>query len=365
MYIALCIIVIVVLVIMLFLSHPKFGKHPSGERLHRIKNSPNYKNGSFHNISPTPSLTEGTSYFSVFKEFFFTKKPRLTPKDTIPSIKTDLHNTDIDKDILVWFGHSSYYIQIDGKRFLVDPVFCGYAAPVSFTAKAFKGTDIYTPDDIPTIDYLIITHDHWDHFDYDTVKQLKTKVGKVICGLGVGQHLELWGFESNRIIEKDWNEEIILDDGFIIHTASARHFSGRGLKRNQSLWMSYIVQTPTMRIFVGGDSGYDSHFAEIGEKFGSFDLAILENGQYDISWRYIHLLPDEFLQAAADLKAKRIFPVHNSKFAIANHSWDAPLSTITEINKGINIPLITPHIGEQVNLKDTSQQFAKWWETIT
>lgn len=357
-------LIVILLAVFIFLRHPKFGKHPKGERLNRIKNSPNYKNGAFHNISPTPALTEGASYFSVLTEFFFAKKPRLTPKSLIPAIKTNLLNADIKESILVWFGHSSYYFQVDGKRFLVDPVFCGYAAPVSFTAKAFKGTDIYTPDDIPEIDYLIITHDHWDHLDYDTVQQLQSKIGTVICGLGVGEHFEHWGFDTARIIEKDWNETVELESGFTIRTAPARHFSGRTLKRNQSLWMSYILQTPTMNMYIGGDSGYDSHFAEIGNKFGEFDIAILENGQYDINWRYIHLLPDEFLKATAELKAKRVFPVHNSKFAIANHSWDAPLETITELNKNIGINLITPKIGEAINLKDTEQQFGKWWKSI-
>ncbi|MCW3090327.1 MAG: putative Zn-dependent hydrolase of beta-lactamase fold protein [Ferruginibacter sp.] len=364
MYITISIIALLSLAVIVLLRQARFGKRPAGKRLEKIKNSPNYKNGSFQNESITPDLTEGASYFSVAKEFFFGKRKRVTPTNTIPSIKTDLLHLDIDKNILVWFGHSSYFMQIDGKRILVDPVLCGFASPFSFSTKAFKGTDIYTTDDLPEIDYLFISHDHWDHFDYETVTQLKPKVKKVICGLGTGEHLEHWGYNEDQIIEKDWNEQIILEDGFIVDTVPGRHFSGRGLKRNQALWTAFVLQTPTMKIFMGGDSGYDKHFTAIGKSFGPFDLAILENGQYDKSWKYIHMMPGEVLQAAKDLHAKRLLPVHSSKFAIANHAWDEPLAKITELNKSVNIPVITPLIGEAVDLKDEAQQFTEWWKNI-
>jgi L-ascorbate metabolism protein UlaG (beta-lactamase superfamily) len=198
-------------------------------------------------------------------------------------------------------------MQIDGKRFLVDPVLNGSASPVKFTTRSFKGSDVYTTGAIPDIDYVFITHDHWDHLDHDTITQLKPKIKKIITGLGVGEHLERWGFEKGAIIERDWNEKIVLEDGFVVNTAPARHFSGRGFKRNGSLWMSFILQTPTMKIYIGGDSGYDTHFIEIGNKFGPFDLAVLENGQYDKNWKYIHMMPEEVVQAAEDLRAKVLF----------------------------------------------------------
>jgi L-ascorbate metabolism protein UlaG (beta-lactamase superfamily) len=166
------------------------------------------------------------------------------------------------------------------------------------------------------------------------------------------------------IIERDWNETVELDKGFIIHTTPARHFSGRGFVRNITLWLSYVLQTPSMKIFIGGDSGYDTHFKEIGNRYGPFDLAILENGQYDIKWKYIHALPEEVAQAASELKAKRFFPVHSGKFAMANHDWDEPLKKITALNKSMNIPLLTPMIGEIVYLKDNQQQFKQWWADI-
>lgn len=346
------------------MKQTKFGKLPSGERLELVVKSAHYKNGAFQNISLTPDLAEGATYFTVLKEFIFDKSKRIAPKDSIPSIKTDLLNLDPSQDILVWFGHSSYFMQIDGKKILVDPVFSRSASPLPFGVKAFKGSNIYSTDDIPVLDYLFISHDHWDHLDYETVKKLKSRIGKVICGLGTGEHFEYWGFDKNKIIELDWDQSANLDEGFIVHTVPARHFSGRTFKRNTSLWSSYVLQTPSMKVFIGGDSGYGKHFDEIGKKFGEFDLAILENGQYNKNWKYIHMMPDEVLKAAKDLNAKRLLPVHNSKFALAQHAWDEPLKEITELNKEAKVSLITPMIGEQVNLKDTTQRFSEWWKGI-
>src|SRR5690606_12095178 len=155
-------------------------------------------------------------------------------------------------------------------------------------------------------------------------------------------------------------------DNLHIHTAPARHFSGRGLTRNNTLWLSFIMQTPDLKIYMGGDSGYGTHFAEIGEKFGEFDLVILDNGQYNVAWQAIHMLPEEVLKAAQELNAKRLFPVHSSKFALAQHPWYEPLIRITELNRASNIPipLVTPMIGEPINLKDEKQAFKQWWKDI-
>lgn len=347
-----------------FIQQPMFGKMPSGKRLDKIKQSPNYKNGAFQNLNFTPVMSEDANYFKIFKNFFISKSKRSKPTSAIPSTKTDLLNLDASKDIFVWLGHSSYFMQIDGKKILVDPVLSGSASPVSFTMKAFNGTNPFTSDDIPEIDYLFITHDHWDHLDYKTILELKSKIKKIICPLGVGEHFEFWGFDNNLIIEKDWNETIPLDNSFKAHTVPARHFSGRTFIRNKSLWTAFVLETPTMKIFIGGDSGYDTHFSEIGEKFGPFDLAILENGQYNENWKYIHSLPDQVLLEAKDLKAKHIIPVHSAKFALALHDWDEPLKKITFFNETHNLSILTPLIGLQVNLKDTNYSFSQWWKDL-
>jgi len=340
----------------------KFGNPPAGKSLSASQKSVNYKNGQFVNFNITPEITEGYTYRKVVWDYLFDKSERLRPSGIIPSVKVDLHKLPADENILVWFGHSSYFIQIDGKRILVDPVFSGNASPVPGTMKSFNGTDRYTVEDLPTIDYLFISHDHYDHLDYETIVKLKSKTAKVICGLGVGSHFAHWGYSAEQVIEKDWNETVNAGNGFFIHTAPARHFSGRGFKRNNTLWMSYVLQTPSMKIYFGGDSGYDTHFADIGNKFGPIDLAILDNGQYNKAWRYIHMIPDEVLKAAQDLKAKRLFPVHSSKFALARHAWDEPLSKLSELNSTLQkpVPLFTPLIGELVYLKEPPS-FKQWW----
>jgi L-ascorbate metabolism protein UlaG (beta-lactamase superfamily) len=255
-------------------------------------------------------------------------------------------------------------LQLEGKKILLDPVFSNNASPIAGSVKAYKGTNVYTAADMPDIDYLLISHDHYDHLDYPTILALKDKIKKVICGLGVGAHFEHWGYKPEQIIEKDWNEKEEVGNGFTIYTETARHKSGRTLKQDNTLWMSFVLQTPTMKIFLSGDSGYDTHFANIGNKYGPVDLAIIENGQYDNAWHYIHLLPEEVLKAAQDLKAKRLMTAHNSKFSLGRHPWDEPLKKAAELSKAANIPLITPMIGEVVYLTNSSQTFKEWWKDV-
>lgn len=328
------------------------------------QNSPHFKNGKFHNLSPTPQWAEGYSFFDVIKEMLFKKVSHKFPSDKIPAIKTDLNNLSREKDVLVWFGHSSYFMQIAKKRFLIDPVFSQHASPVPGMIKAFKGTGIFSAVDMPEIDYLIISHDHYDHLDHKTIVNLQPKIKRVICGLGVGTHFEKWGYDKNIIQENDWFSTIKLNDQQILHTLPARHFSGRGLIRNNTLWCSFLLQTQDLKIYIGGDSGYGKHFKQIGKQFGEIDLAILENGQYNKPWKYIHMFPEEVLKAANDLNARRLLPVHSAKFSLSQHAWDEPLKRITSLNKDLNLPLLTPIIGEIVELKNEKQTFNSWWEEI-
>ena len=363
MIIFIAIVIALVVGVSLFLRHPKFGAKPSGKRLEKMQASPHHQDGSFVNRSHTPQLTEGYSMSKVMFDFIFCKGPRTTPKDPIPSVHTDLNNLP-EGDWLVWFGHSSYYIRTNSLSLLIDPVFSGSASPIPGMTKAFKGTDAYSVDDMPEIDYLFISHDHYDHLDYKTIKKLKAKVKKVVCGLGVGVHFERWGYESGKIVEMDWDSDIKLRNGAKLYGLPGRHFSGRGIKRDQTLWMSYLLQTPTRKIFIGGDSGYDRHFKEIGKLHGPIDLAILENGQYNEAWKAIHFLPGENLQAAMDLKAKRLMPVHSAKFDLALHDWDEPLTKISRLNQEKGLSLVTPKIGELVNLNDADQMFTEWWREV-
>lgn len=348
-----CILAVIALLavsVIVFINQASFGRTPRGERLERVMKSPNYRNGEFKNQHETLLMTSDRGRFIGIWEFIFKKIDGLRPEQAVKAIKTDLRKIDRNEEILVWFGHSSYLIQTGGKRILVDPVFC-MASPVSFINKPFKGTELYTPDDVPDIDYLVISHDHWDHLDYNTVKKLKDRIGAVICPLGVGEHFEYWGFDKERLIELDWNEEANLAPGFMIHCLPARHFSGRGVTANQSLWASFLLEAPSQKIYIGGDGGYDTHYAEIGNRFPDIDLAILENGQYDKEWSLIHLMPQYMAQTARDLKAKRILTVHHSKYALAKHRWDEPLKNAEEMKNKDSLNVLIPEIGEVVALE--------------
>ena len=183
---------------LIILNLPAFGRLPRGSRLE----SPNYRDGQFRNLEASPMMTGDKSRLSGILEFLFRKKEGLRPDAAVPALKTDLRALDRDSNLLVWFGHSSYLLQAEGRRVLVDPVFRA-AAPFSFLNRSFKGTDIYRPGDMPDVDLLVITHDHWDHLDYRTVTELKSRIGKVVCPLGVGEHFEYWGFDPEKIIELD------------------------------------------------------------------------------------------------------------------------------------------------------------------
>jgi L-ascorbate metabolism protein UlaG (beta-lactamase superfamily) len=220
---------------------------------------------------------------------------------------------------------------------------------------------------MPPLDAVIITHDHYDHLDYETILQLIPKTKHFHTSLGVGEHLEHWGIPSAAISEYDWWEEGTIADGIRITAAPARHFSGRGIVRNTTLWSSFILKTQAHTLYLGGDSGYDTHFATIGEKYGPFDLVILECGQYNTGWKFIHLMPEEVVQAAQDLRATALLPVHWGKFTLALHAWDEPIRRVTTSAKERGMLVTTPRIGEVVPLETgNSQQLPceHWWETV-
>ncbi|MGX5816667.1 MBL fold metallo-hydrolase [Chitinophaga lutea] len=359
--VTLAVLLLLILAFRIYLRRPAFGQPTTGARLERMRRSAHFKHGKFENEHFTPQLTEGYSMAGVLYEFLFKKRPGRHPDHALPILHTNLQALSPQEDVLVWFGHSSYFLQVAGKKFLVDPVFSGNASPIPGSNRAFAGTDGYTAADMPDIDFLIITHDHYDHMDYPTLSALRPKVRRTICGLGVGAHLERWGYQPDSIAEADWHEDIQLADGVVAHVLPARHFSGRSFSRNATVWMSILLETPDMKIYLGGDSGYDTHFAEIGHRFGSVDLALLDNGQYDPKWRYIHMLPEEVVQAGLDLKARRVFPVHSGKFALANHPWQEPLTRVSVAAEKAGLPLLTPQIGERVDLRDLQRPFKQWW----
>lgn len=343
--------------------HPLFGGTVQGDRLARMEKSPNFKNGVFHNLEVTPSFKEGTSYSAVLWKFFFSKTPNLRPKGIVPAIKTDLKALP-KTDLIIWFGHSSYLLQVNQKIILVDPVFSDNASPLPKSNSAYKIAVNYTVADFPEIDYLLISHDHYDHLDYESIRDLREKVKKVICGLGVGAHFEEWKYKPDQIIEGDWFDQVNLEADLKLTFTPARHFSGRRVTRNNTLWTSYVLNTGKYNLFLGGDSGYGKHFQKIGTEYGPFDLAILEDGQYNDAWHYIHSLPYEIIQEADALRAKAIMPVHNSKFTLAMHDWREPLDSISTLAQQRQIPLITPKIGEIVLLAERDKKHEQWWKSV-
>ena len=342
--IILAILLLLVVAVVVVLNHPAFGRRMSKERKTRIEASPNWRNGMFQNQIPTPQLTGNTNWFSAVRKML--KGENRVPKEPIQAVKTDLKSLPTDKDWLVWFGHSSYLFCLDGKRYLVDPLL-KMEFPVSVMMHPFKGTDIYTPEDMPEIDYLIVTHEHWDHLDYATLRDLKDKVKYVVCPLGVAEYLEYWGYDPRRIIEMDWYETFNYQLS-TINCLPTRHFSNRMFKRDQTLWASFMVEVGERKVYVGGDGGYDNRFKQIRERFGQVDLAIMENGQYNENWANIHLMPADLEKAILDLQAKQVFTVHHDKFSLAPHAWTEPDSMAQAIAERNAIRLLDQPIGTVV-----------------
>ena len=309
----------------------------------RIKSSPNFINNKAQNREFTLRLTQDSKIESksLLKELLSPDKVK------IPSIKSDLLQIP-NEDSFVWFGHSSLLLWLNGKTLLIDPVFSS-ASPFPFLIKPFSGTDIYSTNDLPLIDYLFITHNHYDHLSKPTIRALQEKVGRVIAPLGVGKYLIKFGINPSKIYELDWNESLRLDCALCVHCLTARHFSGRGLfDRNKSLWASFMLKSGDREVFLSGDGGYGGHFKEIGERFKCVDFAFIENGQYNTRWAKMHSFPQESLQALKDLNAKKAMPIHNSKFKISTHNWHDPLSSLFALyakDLNANFTLITPKIG--------------------
>lgn len=359
-------LLIIVLVggVVIFLQTPVFGSLPEGQRLTKIERSKNYIDGQFRNQVNTPMFSEGNNFLTVNFKYLFAKTERLTPEEPLPVVKMDLKGLDRNQDVVIWLGHSSYFIQLNGKRILIDPVLRPRASPVGFGGKAFPGTTPYQPEDIPAVDYLLISHDHYDHLDYLTIQGLKDKTGAVITGLGVGQDFSRWGYSESKIHELDWSESFKTTAGLTFYAIPARHYSGRALSGNKTLWAGFVIESPAHRILLSGDSGYGPHYKAIGERFKSFDLVALDMGQYDPLWPYIHMTPEEASQAANDLHARALLPAHVGRFALAGHAWDDPFKRISAISKDKPYRLLTPQIGEPIQLNNTHQTFSRWWDGL-
>lgn len=343
---------------------PALGRDPEGMRLEAVERSPHYRDGQFRNQIETPMLTKPIDVAMALIKGRTEPKVRPAPTMPLPTVKVDLRALPADRDLVIWLGHSGYYVQLGGRRMLIDPVLGSRASPIPGMSTAFAGTDLYTADEMPDLDYILISHDHYDHLDRETVRALEPRTRHVVAGLGTGGHFERWGWPREKLHEADWNAALTLDAGLTVHVLPARHYSGRTLARNKTLWVSFALETPQRRLFFSGDSGFGPHFAEIGRRFGGFDLVMLDMGQYNVRWAPIHMNPEEAAQAAGLLHAKALLPAHVLRFSLARHPWDEPLERIEAASHGKPYRLLTPRIGDPVYLADSGQSFAAWWKGI-
>lgn len=344
--------------------HKPLGQLPQGERLSVVHASPQYRDGAFRNEVPSPPRPDGLAFAWRVVQGQFAAKDRPTPPAPLPVVKTDLAALPLKQDIVIWLGHSSYFVQMGGRRLLVDPVFSDYASPLPWMVKAFDGTSIYRVEDIPEVDAVLISHDHYDHLDYASMKGLLSKTKVVIAGLGNGAHLAHWGYPLEKIREMDWHQTVELAPDLKIHVLPAQHYSGRFMDRNQALWASFAVETPQRRLYFSGDTGFGPHFENIAKRLESFDLVALDAGQYNERWADIHMNPEEASKAAEILRARALLTAHAGRFSLARHAWDEPFQRAVAASVGKSYRLLTPRIGEAIHLSDKGQQFQAWWAGI-
>ena len=342
---------------------PQFGGNPSEEQMESFEKLDHYSKGEFHNLIETNMDMDIGKAIKMLPEFF-KNDPTRVPDFEIPIVKVDsidLTKTNIPTR-LIWFGHSAFLLQIDGKNILLDPMLSEVPAPHPMLGKKRFSKELPIEiEELPQIDMIIFSHDHYDHLDYKSVKKLMGKTKEFYVPLGVGSHLEAWGIDRSNIHELDWWDEVQAN-GIKLAFTPSRHFSGRGLNnRFSTLWGSWVIKGSSDNIYFSGDGGYGPHFKEIGEKYGPFDFAMMECGQYNERWKEIHMMPEETAQAGKDIQAKVMMPIHWAAFTLAMHSWTDPVERVLKKAKEIQMPVFVPKIGEYIDLNGNLQTQEFWW----
>ena len=360
------ILILLLVVITLFLNlSPQFGKGSSKEQKESYALSENFREGKFKNQHLSPM---NVNYLKIIKELTKTAPNRNPVKDIqvqkIDSLAIENHNNGITQ--LTWFGHSAFLLEMDGKKILIDPMLGEVPAPNPLLGpKRFSKELPIEIEKLPFIDAIILSHDHYDHLDYESIQKLKGKVGKYYTPLGLGNHLIAWGVDKEKIYELNWWDTIEFE-GIELVCTPARHFSGRGLfDRGSTLWCSWVIKGKKDNVFFSGDSGYDTHFKEIGEKYGPFDISLMECGQYNVDWKFIHMMPEETVLASLDLNSKLTLPIHWGGFTLAFHDWTDPIERILTKATELNMPITTPKIREQIIVGDSLFPTERWWEMYT
>lgn len=328
----------------------------------RVQSSEHFQDGQFINTEPFSQPGFGDK-LKIAKRFLFEKRVNTEPQFALPVTPIDpveLSAPAPNESAVFRLGHSSILMALNGEYWITDPVFSDRASPVQWAGpKRFHPTPIDLGA-LPNLKGVIISHDHYDHLDKGTIKKIHPKVESFYVPLGVGQHLLDWGVPQEKIVEFDWWQERKIGDITLVSTP-ANHFSGRGLfDSNATLWSSWVIKTPQHSLFFSGDTGYFSGFKEIGERYGPFDLTMMENGAYDKMWKNVHMTPEQSLQANIDLKGKMMLPIHNGTFDLAFHAWTAPLERITALAQSSDVTVATPLMGQRWFLDEAAPQ-ATWW----
>lgn len=298
----------------------------------------------------------------LYKQFF--EKKGREPQNPLPILPFDKEAflKPSDEMKFIWYGHSVVLLRMENRTILIDPMLGPNAGPISpFPIKRFSERTLDLIEDFLEIDLVLLTHDHYDHLDLESIERLMPKVKEYYVALGCARHLQKWGISEERITEFDWWNTASYE-GISITFTPTRHFSGRGLTdRAKSLWGGWVLKTKTENIYFSGDSGYGDHFKEVGRKLGPFDFAFMECGQYNENWHQIHMFPEESVQAAQDAGANSMMPVHWAGFALAQHSWTDPIERFVKAAEKQKVQHVSPLMGEVVGYD--SYLSKKWWET--
>ena len=341
-----------------------FGQSPSGERLARIMTSPNYSAGKFQNPVPTNNLKPGSTWTSIKRQFLGDEVR--TPPGPLPLVRIDKSSfaEPPSSARARWLGHATVLLEIDGLRLLFDPLFSERISFLSWLGpKRFHPLPIALAE-LPSIDAVIISHDHYDHLDMAAVKALARRGSRFFVPLGVGAHLRLWQVPATQITELDWWQAGKIG-ALEITAAPARHYSGRlyFINADQTLWASWAVRGARARVFYSGDTGFLAGFAQVGERLGPFDLTLIKIGAYGETWLDIHMAPEKAVEVHRLVKGRVMLPLHWGSFNLAWHDWDAPIKRALAAAERHGVTLATPKIGQAVVIGEAVPQ-EHWWEQV-
>ncbi|KWU58217.1 hypothetical protein AWW70_20885 [Bacillus mycoides] len=294
---------------------------------------------------------------------YFKMKTKLRPIKDLPIVLPNKDNGSLES--VTWFGHSASLLKIEGKKLLLDPMFGDASSPFPvFNSKRYSGAFSLEREDFKEIDAIIISHNHYDHLNYKSIMRLKDRAKHFYVPIGVARYLIKWGVSPSKISEHNWWDEITFDNINLV-CAPARHFSGRSMTdKDRSLWCSWLIIGQETKVFFSGDSGYAPHFKEIGNKYGPFDLTLMECGQYDTRWSAIHMLPEETVQAHIDVKGELLVPIHWGAFTLALHEWSDPIERVTKEANRLGVNISTPQIGEAIALQSREYPTSAWWREV-